>query len=123
MTQADVYQDETTGVAMIKMRPVDWEEAHKEQVFVHCPKETTGCAVSAANFCATCPHFKGLAVPKVGRLMSRLNREEITVDQFHQLSAEALQNASTVNVVCAFPRIIPCGSFKAVKDGASSDSG
>ena len=123
MTQADIYQDDTTGAAMIRMRPMDWEEAHKEQVYTHCPKEFTGSSVSVANFCATCPHFKGLAVPSVGRLMARLNRKEITEESFQQLSAQELQRAGAVSVVCAYPNLLQCGSFKAVKDNACSDSG
>ena len=123
MTQADIYQDGTTGAAMIRMRPTDWEEAHKEQVYTNCPKEITGSSVSVANFCAMCSHFRGLAVPSVGRLMARLARKEITEESFQQLSAKELQRAGAVSVVCAYPNLLQCGSFKAVKDDASPDSG
>ena len=121
MTETDLYVDETTGAACIEMRPVDWEEAHDEQVFVNCPMEQTN--VSVASFCAMCPHFKGLAVPEVGRLWARLRREEITAQMFADQSAEILQRAGAVQVLCAYPVPRECGSFKGVNDGASSESG
>ena len=124
MTQADIYQDLTTGAAMIRMRPMDWEESHDDQqVYTNCPKEITGSSVSVAAFCATCPHFKGLAVPSVGRLMARLARKEITEETFQQQSALELQRAGSVSVVCAYPNLLQCGSFKAVKNDAGPDSG
>ncbi len=121
MTETDLYVDEITGAACIKMRPVDWEEAHDEQVFTNCPMEHTN--VSVAAFCATCPHFKGLAVPEVGRLWGRLRREEITPEMFRDQSAQALQRPSSIQVLCAYPVPRECGSFKGVKDSASPESG
>jgi len=119
MIPADIYVDETTGVAMIRMRPVDWVAAHDEQVFTNCPKEHTN--VSLTGFCATCPHFKGLAVPAIGRLLARLQREEITSEMFQDMSAEILRRPSSVNVLCAFPVLRECGSFKEVSTDASPD--
>lgn len=121
MTETDLYVDETTGAACIKLRPLDWEEAHDEQVFTNCPMHHTN--VSVAAFCATCPHFKGLAVPDVGRLWARLRREEITTQMFADQSAEILQRAGAVQVLCAYPVPRECGSFKGVNDGASPESG
>lgn len=121
MTQTDLYVDETTGAACIKMRPVDWEEAHDEQVFAQCPKEYGN--VSVAAFCAMCPHFKGMAVPEVGRLWARLRREEITPQMFADESARILQRASAVQILCSYPVPRECGSFKGVNDGASPDAG
>ena len=121
MTETDLYVDEITGVACIKMRPVDWEEAHDEQVFTNCPMERTNVSITA--FCATCPHFKGLAVPGVGRLAARLGRKEITAQAFSDQAAEILQSPSAVQVLCAYPVPRECGSFKEVNDGASTESG
>lgn len=121
MVPADVYVDTDIGVAMLRMRPVDWVETHEEQVFTSCPKERTN--VSLTSFCAMCPHFKGLAVPEVGRLLQRLNRKEITSDMFSEGSTRSLQRAGSVNVVCAFPVLRECGSFKGeVTDHASPKS-
>lgn len=121
MTETDLYVDKTTGAACIKMRPVDWEEAHDEQVFANCPKERTNVSITA--FCATCLHFKGLSVPGVGRLWARLRREEITTQMFADQSAEVLQRASAVQVLCVYPVPRECGSFKGVNDGADPESG
>ena len=121
MVPADIYVDTDLGVAMLRMRPVDWVDTHEEQVFTSCPKERTNVSLTA--FCATCPHFKGLAVPEVGRLLQRLERKEITHDMFKEGSTRSLQRAGAVNVVCAFPVLRECGSFKGeVTDHASPRS-
>lgn len=118
MVPADInIQD---GIAMIKMRPIDWVETHDEQVFTGCPKEQTN--VSLTGFCAMCPHFKGLAVPEIGRLAARLDRKEITEDMFKQDSTTVLQRAASVNVVCAYPVLRECSSFKEVSTDASPKS-
>jgi hypothetical protein len=118
MIPADVYIQD--GIAMVRMRPVDWVDTHEEQVFTGCPKEQTN--VSITGFCAMCPHFKGLAVPEIGRLAARLDREEITEDMFKQGATEVLRRPSSVNVVCAYPVLRECGSFKAVSPDASPES-
>ena len=120
MTQTDLYADKTTGAACIRMRPVDWVDTHDERVFTGCPKEQTN--VSIAGFCATCPHFKGLAVPEIGRLAVRLAREEITEDMFDQGATEILRRPSSVSVVCAYPVLRECGSFKEMITDASPES-
>ncbi len=118
MIPADVtIQD---GIAMIRMRPIDWAETHEEQVFTACPRWRTN--VDLISFCSTCIHFKGLAVPEIGRLAGRLDREEITEDMFKQGATEVLRLPASVNVVCAFPILRECGSFKKVRTDASPES-
>jgi hypothetical protein len=118
MFPADVYIQD--GIAMVRMRPVDWCATHAEQVFTACPKEQTNVSLTA--FCAMCPHYKGLAVPEIGRLAVRLEREEITEGMFKDDSTRVLQRASSVAVVCAYPVLRECGSFKGVSTDASPES-